>query len=132
MQRSCFCLSLLLTLIALGFIAPTPALAYQAEPIAYTQENASVIIEAYAAHNGIPAAPLIATLACESKFNPASVGDHGTSFGVAQIHLPAHPEITKTQALDPLWAIDWTAKEFALGHQGMWSCYRALYGGSSG
>lgn len=71
---------------------------------------------------------LVATLKCESGFNPKAVGDKGKSFGIAQIHLPAHPTITKQQALDPMWAIDWTAQQFAKGEKGkrMWTCWRNL------
>jgi hypothetical protein len=46
---------------------------------------------------------------------------------VAQIHLPAHPEITLEDAFDPEWAIDWAAREFAEGRQLNWSCWRTLY-----
>jgi hypothetical protein len=67
------------------------------------------------------------TLKCESKLNPAAVGDYGTSFGVAQIHLPAHPDITRAEALDPFFSINYAAREFAGGNASMWSCYRKLY-----
>lgn len=43
------------------------------------------------------------------------------SWGIAQIHLPAHPEISKEQALDPKWSIDWAAFQFSEGHQDMWT-----------
>lgn len=95
--------------------------------IEYSTTTAEVIIEAYAAHYGIPADPLVATLRCESDFNDKSIGDFGTSFGVAQVHLPAHKDISKAQALDPLWSINYAAQQFSLGHQDMWSCYKALY-----
>lgn len=68
----------------------------------------------------------LTTLECESQLNPSAVGDKGTSFGVAQIHLPDHPEISKAQALDPAFAIDWAAQEFAEGHANLWSCYNEL------
>lgn len=40
----------------------------------------------------------------ESSLNPGDVGDQGTSFGPFQIHLPAHPGVTKEQAEDPTFA----------------------------
>lgn len=58
--------------------------------------------------------------------NPSAVGDADRSFGVAQVYLPAHPEITKAEALDPDFALDWSAREFSEGHQNMWTCYRDL------
>lgn len=108
------------------------AFAGTVSPLPYTVENAPVIIEAYAVRYGIEAAPLVATLSCESHMRADAVGDKGQSFGLAQIHLPAHKDITKEEALNPFFAIDWSAREFSLGHQSLWSCYKKLYGGASG
>lgn len=113
----------------MGFGTPTPALA-EIPPVIYSASTSEDIITSYAIHYGIPSKPLIRTLQCESNLNPKAVGDHGTSLGVAQIHLPAHPDISKAEALDPLFAIDWAARQFSLGHQKMWSCYNILYGGN--
>ena len=70
------------------------------------------------------------TLYCESRLKPDAIGDGGNSYGVAQIHLPSHQNkdewITKEQALDPKWAIDWTARQFSMKRQNMWTCYRLL------
>lgn len=63
---------------------------------------------------------------CESSFNPNAVGDNGTSFGLSQIHLPAHPDITKEQALDEDFAIIYMAKNITTNPR-QWSCYRMLY-----
>lgn len=102
-------------------------------PLAYTVDTAPLIIEAYAVKYGVPAQPIIDTLRCESRFNSDIVGDHGTSYGVAQIHLPAHQDVTKEEALNPFFAIDWTAQQFKAGNAHIWSCYRLLYeGGNSG
>lgn len=119
-------MNLLLIFLALGFGQTTPALAQTLPPVVYSTTTAVDIITAYAAHYGIPAQPLIDTLYCESDFNPDAVGDNDTSFGVAQIHLPAHPEITKAEALDPLWAINWAAAQFAAGREHEWTCYNEL------
>lgn len=109
--------------LALGFGSPSPSLAAQLQPIIYSREIAPLVIEAYAIHYGIPSKPLIDTLRCESQFNPSAIGDNGNSFGIAQIHLPAHPDVTKQQALDPLWAINWAAYHFSLHQESMWSCW---------
>ncbi len=85
------------------------------------------LISHYSELYGISSSTLYATLKCESKLNPRAMGDFGSSFGVAQIHLPAHPTITVGHALDPDWAINWAAYQFSLGHQRMWSCYNLLY-----
>lgn len=128
-------MTLLLTLISLGFYPAPPALAAEIVPIVYTLDNAEDIVRATAVHYGIPADPLIKTLRCESGFVskqstiPSRTGPNGRedSWGVAQIHLPAHADITRAQALDPLFAIDWAAREFSVGHQRQWTCFKQLY-----
>jgi hypothetical protein len=70
---------------------------------------------------------LYGTLNCESGLDPSIVGDHGTSYGIAQIHLPAHPDITKSEALDPQFSVNFAAHEFSKGRQAEWSCYKLLY-----
>ena len=124
-------MNLFLALISLGFITAPPALAGTISPLPYTVENAPLIISAYAVRYGIPANRLIATLRCESGFNSNAVGDKGKSFGVAQIHLPSHKDVSKEEALNPFFAINWTASEFAAGRQKQWTCYRILFGGKS-
>jgi hypothetical protein len=59
----------------------------------------------------------------ESKWEPNPIGhnDGGKSAGIAQIYLPSHPEITKEQALDPLWAINWVADEIKVGREWQWT-----------
>lgn len=64
------------------------------------------------------------TIKCESSMNPKAVGDHGTSFGLAQIHLVDHPEVSKEQALDPYFSIEFMAREFSKGNARLWSCYK--------
>jgi len=49
------------------------------------------------------------------------------SFGVAQIHLPSHPTITKEQAINPLFSLNWMAEQWSQGNQWMWSCYNQKY-----
>lgn len=66
-----------------------------------------------------------ATIECESHFNQNAIGDHGTSFGIAQIHLSAHPDVSRENALDGVWSIEWAAREFAKNPR-IWTCYRNL------
>lgn len=40
----------------------------------------------------------------ESAGRPDAVGDQGSSFGLWQIHLPAHPDVSQACALDPACA----------------------------
>lgn len=79
---------------------------------------------------------------CESEYNPDiqshhtyhagnvpkgyAVGDREQSFGLVQIHLPAHPHVTKQQAKDPRFAVDFLARNIAVGRASMWSCFKTL------
>lgn len=85
------------------------------------------LVEHFASQYQVSAPKMLATMKCESGLNPKAVGDHGNSYGIAQIHLPSHPDITKSQATDPVFASEWTANQFAKGKQNIWTCYRALY-----
>lgn len=51
------------------------------------------------------------------------------SWGLAQIDLDFHPDISKTQAQDPVFAVDYMAKEFAAGQAAHWHCYTLIQKG---
>lgn len=53
------------------------------------------------------------------------IGDREMSFGLSQIHLPAH-HVTKEEAIDPKFAIDFMAKNISEGHANWWSCYKMI------
>lgn len=61
---------------------------------------------------------------------PHAGGPNGRedSWGICQIHLPAHKAITREQALDWRWCIGWTAEQFKAGGARQWTEYRLLYG----
>lgn len=109
---------------------PSPVLAQSLPPVVYSTTTAEDILRSYAIKYEINSDEFVATAKCESKFEAKARGDYEndipTSFGVFQIHLPAHPDITKEQALNPLFAIDWAAQQFADGRAYMWTCYRQL------
>lgn len=50
-------------------------------------------------------------------------GEQEYSFGLVQINLHYHPEITMEQATDPEFSISYLAEQLSLGHGSMWSCY---------
>lgn len=50
-------------------------------------------------------------------------GNREQSFGIAQINLPSWPEVTKAQALDPYFSIDFLGKKLSTGGAHFWSCY---------
>lgn len=64
----------------------------------------------------------------ESEGNPNAVGDHGCSFGLVQINTCAHPDVTKKEAKDPLFALNYAAKAIANDTAYQWtSCSCAKY-----
>lgn len=83
-------------------------------------------VELIAKRYGVQPLLMKRIIECESSFNPDAVGDNGTSFGLAQIHLPAHPDITKEQATNPDFAIEFMAKALAKGQGQMWTCYNMM------
>lgn len=64
----------------------------------------------------------------ESGWNPKAVGDNGTSFGLVQIHLPSHPSITREQAEDPVFALNYIVDAFLRGEERQWTCWREQFG----
>lgn len=71
---------------------------------------------------------ILETIRCESGFNPTIAGDNGQSIGLAQIHLPAHPYVTKEMAQNPEYAVTFIVNNFRQGKQKLWTCWRNLYG----
>lgn len=120
-------MNLLLILLTLGW-APTPALAENISQVTveFSTSTAPLVLNYFAAKYSIDFNTFLAVSKCESGLNKNAVGDQGKSFGIFQIHLPAHPAISKEQALDPWWAANWSAQQFAAGRANMWTCYRLL------
>lgn len=81
----------------------------------------------YSSIYGVSAVQMTNTIQCESQFNENAVGDHGTSFGLVQIHNPIAQGVTIQEAKDKVFAIRFMAQAFAEGHQSRWSCYTTLY-----
>lgn len=50
------------------------------------------------------------------------VGDREESYGLVQIHLPAHAHVTKEEATNPYFAAEFLARGIANGQSGMWTC----------
>lgn len=71
------------------------------------KETIDKYIRAMAVEYGVDAELAVDIAHCESGLNHLAVGDKGKSFGLWQIHLPAHPSVTTTMALDPIWATEW-------------------------
>lgn len=97
------------------------------------------IVSRKAKEYGVSEAEMMRIIKCESSFiedaqslhkykrdRPewgVKEGDRELSYGLAQIHLPSHPNITYEQAIDPEFAIDFLAKSLSEGRGRLWSCY---------
>ena len=110
-------------LLLLSFISTLNA----GVPIHWQQRYATEIVTAYEVHYAIPHHELLNTLMCESHLQPRAknlADSHGGSHGIAMISAGSHPTITRTQMYDPIFSINWAAKQFSLGHAHMWSCFK--------
>jgi len=80
-----------------------------------SKEEVVEIISRYA--TGTKAYEMERTIWCESKYynSQSSVVKNGVredSWGIAQIHLPSHPTVSKEQTLDPEFAIKFMSDNF--------------------
>ena len=69
---------------------------------------------------------MLATITCESGWDINAVGGMG-EIGLVQIYPPAHKDITEEQMKDPYFSLDFIAKNFSVGNQKIWSCWRLLF-----
>lgn len=75
------------------------------------------------------------TIMCESLASttiqsmhkdPKGPNGREDSWGIAQINLPWNPEVSREEALDVDFSLNFMAKKFALGYAKRWTCYRNL------
>lgn len=90
-------------------------------------------VDYYAQKYDIDVGMFSAVIDCESGFDPSiqsqykdKKGRQEQSYGIAQINLPHNPNVTKAQALDPDYSLDFMARAFSEGNARRWSCYRLL------
>jgi len=57
-------------------------------------------------------------------------GSRERSYGLAQIYLPAHPQVSENEAKNPYYAITFMAQHFGENNGAIWTCYRKLFGSS--
>ena len=101
---------------------------------AWSADNPESVYE-YAGYlalkEGLNVGEFMATLECEASFrnvqsgHPNHNGPNGRedSWGVVQIHLPSHLDITREQALQPFWSLNWMAEQWVKGNKRIWSCW---------
>lgn len=79
------------------------------------QDQAIIIAEEY----GISTTTLFNLIASESNWNPKAVSKTG-DYGLVQINLASHSDITKEQALDPIFSLQWAAQHIKEGQESIW------------
>jgi transglycosylase-like protein with SLT domain len=85
------------------------------------QETLQEKVTRIAVLNGVNPDKLANLVESESNWNPQSVGDKGCSYGIAQINICANKEVTKEQALDPDFALQWASTRLAGGKDWLWT-----------
>lgn len=94
-------------------------------------KSTSDLIQEYSVKYNVSAYLMSKVVQCESHgvngqsefLDPTGPNGREDSWGIVQIHLPAHPEVTKDEALDREFSIEWMAKKFSEGQSNIWSCY---------
>lgn len=92
-----------------------------------SKEDFVAYIEKEAPKYGLSTAKIEARISCETggTWNPTIQsgyyrnGIREDSWGLAQINLPSHPQISKSQAIDPKFALDYLIQNWYKDH---WSC----------
>lgn len=62
-------------------------------------------------------------ITCESQWRPEATSSTA-DFGIVQIHLASHSDVSLEQANNPYWAITWMAQQWVAKHQTWWTCYK--------
>jgi hypothetical protein len=94
--------------------------ALQEAPVS-TSTVHDILIPFYANLYGVSTDTMDYIVSHESGYGEYQVGDHGTSLGLVQIHLPAHPNITAQEAYNPFYALNFLALSLRQGRCSMWS-----------
>ncbi len=115
--------------------APLP----EPEPVIFAtstrESSAKALIATYAEKYKVLPNTMYKVVSCETggTFDPGiqslarrKDGTQEDSWGLAQIHLPDHPDVTKEQATDPDFAIEFLAKNISEGRPYLWTCWRNL------
>ena len=89
----------------------------------------------YASHYGINEDFMRKIVVCENRdydpllqsYHKDPTGPNGreNSWGLVQIHLPSWKDITKEQATDVEFSLDFLAKKMSEGHSRLWTCARS-------
>lgn len=105
---------------------------YKPQPLK-TKSDMEEYLRVYALEKGVSYKAAHYTIECESNWdtNVQSIfvkdGKREESYGLAQINLPSHKQVTLAQAEDPEFAIKFLVDNFAAGKASLWSCWRQYH-----
>lgn len=98
--------------------------------INWTRERINEEIDSVAKKYGVSADTMKRVVQCESQYDidiqshhKRPDGSQEKSFGLVQIYLPAHTNVTYSEAIDPVFALNFLGKYLAQGQGKLWSCY---------
>lgn len=122
--------------------AAEPEVIAAMQPIVWDKPAILAEISAVAAKYSVSEKEMVAVVACETantsdpniqsrvryKFDNArwgvKAGEQEKSFGLVAIHLPDHPNVTKEQATNVEFALNFLGENLAKGKGSMWTCWR--------
>jgi hypothetical protein len=120
--------------ILLGMFVYSPYTLAEIKPPVHVP-TISELVNTYSKEYGISSDLVMDVMRCENRsMNPTlqsqivKNGVQEQSFGLAQINLPSHPDISLSQATDPNFSIKYMVSQIAAGKGYQWTCYRILEG----
>lgn len=107
-----------------------PAYLLDHSPDKWTKQEVTELIQFYASRYEVNSGDMYRIVECETahtfRVDIKSGYPGEESYGLAQIHLPSHPTISKDQATDPNFALSFLAQNMKAGKASMWSCATLL------
>jgi hypothetical protein len=110
----------------------TPPITAQKQPVAPlsipdSKTTLQALVKRLSEAAGVNPALTECLAAHESQWDATRVGDignkNGESYGLVQIEIQQHPDVTHAEALDPTFATEWMLKEIKAGRVNEWSTY---------
>jgi hypothetical protein len=120
-------------LVSIATPLTLPSIVERVEPQEAELTSTSSIrsyIEAEAVKVGVDKNLAVMIAECESGFVPQqsqivnAKGERENSWGVWQIHLPDHPQVTREQAMDIKFSTEYSLDLLKKGQATLWSCYK--------
>lgn len=97
-------------------------LAFDATTTPVVSETLQEKADRIAIENGVSTTTMHAIIDTETggTWDPSRVNHETGDYGLVQINLRYSPDVTKEQALDPDFALNYLAKEIKAGHESRW------------